>query len=183
MADLENARIYVGGMYSPQATAWLALSDADATKTLVTATRYLDRLPWDGTATHLLDGQPTTLQWPRSGVIVNGVEIDPLTVPVEITEATYELAVLIAAKPGLVSQADQGSNLKRAGGGGAPEVEFFAPTSAARGTASTLPYVVLQLVGKFLASPSDDFDGGISGAGNTSSAFRRCRQLNLVGPE
>lgn len=183
MADLANARIYVGGMYSPAATAWLALGDADATKTLVSATRYLDRLPWDGTATHLLDGQPTTLAWPRSGVIVNGVEIDSLTVPIEITEATYELAVMIGAKPGLVSQPDQGSNIKRAGGGGAPEVEFFAPSSAARGTAGQLPYVVQQLVGKFLASPSVALEGGISGAGNTSSSFSRCRQLNLSRPE
>lgn len=180
---LTDALSYVGAMFSPAATAWLARTTSQQGQTLRAATLYLDRLPWDGTATGLAGGTATTLRWARSGVLVDGVEIDSTIVPADIITATFELAVLIGARPALPSQPDQGSNVKRAGGGGAPEVEFFAPTSAARGTAAQLPYVIQQLVGKFLASPSADLEGGSSGAGNTSSAFSRCRQFGLVGPE
>lgn len=180
---LPAAIAYVGALFSPQATAWLARTSSQQGQTLRAATLYLDRLPIAGVSTGLAGGTVTTLQMPRSGVFVSGVEIDSTTVPADWTAAAFELAVLIGATPALVAKQDQGSNVRRAGGGGAPEVEFFAPTSAARGTAGQLPYVVQQLVGKFLASPDASIEGGLSGAGNTRSEFSRCRELSLARPE
>jgi hypothetical protein len=174
---------YVGSMFAPAATAWLALSSSQQGQTLRQATLYLDRLVWDGEATGLAGGTATTLQWSRSGVFVDGVEVDSTVVPTDVVSAAFELAVLISAKPGLVSQVDQGSNLRMVGGGGAPSVEFFAPTSAARGTANRLPYVVQQLVGKYLASPSASIEGGLSGVGDTCSSFGSSRTLTLASPE
>lgn len=180
--SLEEARQYIGATYGPQYDNWMALDDTAASKTLVAATRYLTPLPWKGTATGILDGNPTELPWPRSGVIVDGVEIDSLTIPEDVTKATFEMAVLILAKPSIVNQIDQGTNIKRVGGGGAPEVEFFAPTSVLRGTALKLPYVISQLIGKYLASPDADA-GGFGQAGDSTSGFGSGDQFTLVLPQ
>ena len=158
MADLVSARAYHDGSFSPQVTAWLKLTgtdgDAIATRTLIAAARMLDLLPWQGAPTGMLNGQPTPLAWPRTGVVVDGVAIDSTTVPVEITRAEYELAPLIFADPSIQGKRDTGSNIRRVGGAGVPEVEFWAPTSAAAGTATLLPVAIQRLVGKYLASPS-----------------------------
>lgn len=182
MTALDDARAYIVQRFGATYTAWMALDDATATQTLVSSADYLNRLPWKGTATGVLDGNPTSLAWPRSGVVVDGVEIDSLTIPADVTKASYEMGVLILANPALVGQADTGSNIRSVGGGGAPTVEFFVPTSAALGNASRLPFLISQLVGKFLASPAD-FDASSGGSGNTCSGFRSDQQFSLVFPE
>jgi hypothetical protein len=170
MTALDDARAYLGASYGPQYTAWLALGDSDAGKTLVSATRHLNEQPWQGTATGILDGNPTTLAWPRSGVIIDGVEISSLTIPDAITQATFELAVMILADPDIVSAPDTSTNVKAVMAGGGVGVEFFVPTSTRDGSATRLPTMIQRLVGKYLGSPSA-VDGGYSRGGNACSEF------------
>jgi hypothetical protein len=179
--DLPRARAYIGALFSPQAAAWLALSADDQGRTLVSATRYLDAQGWSGATTGLAGGIPTTLAFPRTGLVRNGAPVDSPTVPPEVPEATCELAVAIAAKPGLVGQLDQGSNLKSVSGGGGVGASFFAPSSAALGTATVLPVQVQRLVGRFLAVPGAD--GSFGAGGGRESQFSRHRQFSLLWPE
>jgi len=180
---LDAARSYIGGIFAPAASAWLALLPDDQGRTLVTATRYLDEQPWDGAAIGTVGGAATTLQFPRTGLTRNGVAVDVATVPPEVVQAAFELAVLISAKPAVVSSVDQGTNLKSVSGGGGVGASFFAPTSAALGTAPVMPVVVQRLVGRFLAAPGDDGAGGFGSGGGTRSEFSRRRQFRLTWPE
>lgn len=180
-ADLATATNYVGSMFSPQATSWLALTPDVQGRTLVTATRRLEAIAWDGAATGVLGSGPTGLAFPRTGLLRDGVAVDSTTVPPEIVEGAIELAVAIAAKPALVNSVDQGSNVQSAQGGGGVGVTFFAPTSAATGSATVLPPQVQRLVGRFMATAGTD--GSFGASGGSSSAFSRHRQFSLSWPE
>lgn len=183
MSAIDDANNYIGAAFGPTYSAWMVLSDDDKGRTLVSATRYLNELPWQGAPTGVLDSSATTLAWPRTGVLIDGAPVDSTTIPNDIVQACFELAVLISAKPAVTSLLDQGSNIQSVGGGGAPSVSYFAPTSAARGTAPTLPVVVARLVSKYLATPGDAADGGSGTSGNTCSGYARARQFSLVFPE
>lgn len=162
---LPAATAYIGARIGDAYETWRGLSTDDQGRTLVSATSYLDRIAWKGTATTPAVGG-TTLQWPRTGVTrSNGTAVDPNTVPVEITSATFELAALIADDPDIVSQLDSGSNIEKVNAGGAG-VTFFAPTSANDGSASRLPYVVQQLIGQFTSSAGVTVIGGFGQSGN-----------------
>ena len=182
MTALDDARNYIGARFGPTYSAWMALDDNTASQTLVSATDYIDAQPWQGTATGIgEDGNPTTLQWPRSGVFVNGVEIDSTKIPVEITEATFQLAVMILAKPGLVNTIDQGSNIQAANAGGGTGVTFFVPTSARNGTATVMPPLIQRLVGKYLATAGSSAEGS-AGTGIACSSFGQAAEFRLGLP-
>jgi hypothetical protein len=179
MTALESARNYIGSAFGPQYDAWLALDDNTAGKTLVSATRYIDSLQWQGTSTgQVLDGDPptlraTSLSWPRTGVFVDGVELDRFTVPVAVVEATAELAVMFLAKPTLANNADTGSLVSSLGAGPA-SISFFRPTTVADGTATILPTVINRLIGRFLASSGPPIGGGLITGASAASNFRTC---------
>lgn len=179
--DLPRARAYVGSQFSPQGVAWLGLSEEDQGRTLVSATRYLDAQAWSGTATRIAGGVATTLAFPRTGLVRDSAPVDPTTVPPEVQDAVCELAVAIAAKPGLVGQLDQGSNLKSVSGGGGVGASFFAPSSAALGTATVMPVQVQRLVGRYLATPGAD--GSFGASGGRESQFSQRRRYSLIWPE
>ncbi len=172
MALLDDARTYIGSNFGPTYTAWMALGDTDATKTLVTATRFLDSFTWQGTATGVVGSLPTSLQWPRTGVYVNGVQLDPTVVPAAIVQATFELAVMILADPGLIAQADAGSNVAELGAGPA-RIRFFRPSSPGDGNATRLPPQIDRLIGRFLAGAGMAFTGMATGI-NPVSNFQPC---------
>ena len=180
---LTAATAYVGASFGATSTAWLALSVSQQGQTMVMATRFLDQQAWDGAATGLAGGTPTTLQFPRTGLTKNGEDVDSTTVPPEIVQAQFELAVIIASNPDVVAAVDQGSNVSSVQGGGGVGVSFFAPATVANGTATRLPVVVQRLVGRFLAAPGASIEGGFGQAGCSTSAMARDRQLNLIGPE
>jgi len=180
-ADLAAANYYAGSHFSPQFASWLAATDDIKGQTLVTATSRLEAIAWDGTATGLLGSTPTTLAFPRTGLLRDGVAVDSATVPKEIVDGTIELAVAILAKPALVNAVDQGSNLSSVQGGGGVGASFFAPTSAAQGTAPVLPPQVQRLVGRFMATAGAD--GSFGQSGKACSGYARNRQYTLGWPE
>jgi hypothetical protein len=183
MTALDDARAYLVEGFGPQYDAWMALGDVPAQQTLVSATRYLNQLAWQGTATGLIGSTPTSLAWPRSGVFVDGVPVDSTTIPDDITKASFELAVLILADPTLPGKLDQGSNLQSANAGGGTGVTFFSPTSARQGTATALPVIVMRLVAKYLATAGSSVEGGFGRAGGSCSQFAQQNQLTLIQAE
>ncbi len=177
MGAVDDATNYINSRFGSTYTAWLLLSADDKSRTLVSSSAFLDSLSWQGTATGVLNGNSTLLQWPRSGI--DGV--DSTTIPTAIVNASFELAVMIAADPDLVNKIDQSTNISSASGGGGVSVSYFAPTSVIVGTATLLPPLVQRLVGRYLATPSGD--GSFGAAGKGCSAFSSSAQFNLIWPE
>lgn len=183
----ESCEVYGGLAAAQQYLAFAVSAAGDAFRALATmpdkqkqclgaATRMLDGLGWQGTANQ---AGGTTLAWPRANVTdEDGNAVDPATVPTGIVNGCFELAALIAANPTVQDQLDAGSNVASIGGGGAPEIRFFRPTSVQDGNAPVLPLVVLRLVGQYLASATAVGVGasyGTSGDGDSdrddTSAF------------
>jgi hypothetical protein len=155
MSTLDDAATYIADRFGPNYRTWETLEDDDKSRTLVSANDIISRLPF-------IDGvDPTTNQ--------------------DIIDAGFELAVQINADPDLPNKLDQGSNIASVQGGGGVGVSYFAPTSAALGTATLLPVVVQRLVGRYLAMPDDP--GSMGGSGKGFSAFARGRQFTLSWPE
>lgn len=159
---LQAVEDYLGSTASARVTAWNALPvDGDERKRiLVDATRYIDSLFWQGMA----DAQGgTTLQWPRSGITLDGVAVDPATVPAAIGKGVNELCALIADDPDVLTETDSGSNIRSMQAGSANLV-FFRPTSTGDGNATFLPTLINRLVGRYLASASPALAAATAGA-------------------
>jgi hypothetical protein len=151
---------YIGGSYGATYTAWLALATAPRKQTLIAAARYLDRQSW-------ADDYDTFAE--RDAVEA-------------FQFASYELAVLIARDAAIVTKADQGNNIQSVGGGGAPSVTYFSPTSAARGSATVLPPVLHALIGSYLAATSSAVYGGSGLSGSDENPFDDCSDLDRSEP-
>lgn len=166
---------YLNAAIGDGATAWRALiaaNDADGRKRiLVSATRFIDSLGWQGNPT-TPPVSSTTLQWPRTGVVIDGgTAVDPNTVPAAIQQGVEELCALIAADPSVLTQADSGSNIQSMGAGPAA-MSFFRPTSLSDGNATELPTVLNRLVGRYLATAAlSSALAGVASGVNSCSNF------------
>lgn len=140
IATIAEAEDYIIGSISENSDTWLAGTDDFKGRTVVSAQRIFDRLPWLGTLT--VDGQDNS--WPRNGITVTGF-VDGVT-PVGILNGLFELAMILAADPEAANTTNSGSNVKRAKGGDA-EVWFFRNTED---DASILPASVHFWVKQYL---------------------------------
>jgi hypothetical protein len=132
-------------------TDWVTADTNDQKRSLVAATRWLDRgVIWNGTKTDPAQG----LQFPREGLVCDGTSVPSDEVPVRIEQATYELALVLFLDPTAADTQDQGSNIASVGAGAA-SVSFFRPTIG--GEAPRFPVPVMELVRCFVGS-------GISGS-------------------
>ncbi len=150
--------LYWNVMLGKVADAWTAATDLKQNKSLINATRLIDRVAWQGTpvGTPLID---VVLQWPRSGVrYATGEAVDESAAPQQIVTACIEIAGALLVNPSLFTQGTSGSNVKRVSPGGGVEVEFFNPTLDIFGR---FPIEIQELIGQFLAGYSD---GSISGS-------------------
>ncbi len=130
-----EATSYLGASGSEAAQAWRDLADdADRKRKLVDATRALNRLAY----TEDYD------TFAERDVLDLGTGDGDAAFP--FRAGCYELAALAAADPSVLTVEDQGSNIASVSAGGA-SVTYFAPKSAAKGTASILPPVVMALIG------------------------------------
>lgn len=156
--SLAGALSYLGG----ETDEWdLVASDESLQRLIVRASRYLDRLPWSTDYATFAA---------RDALDLADGSIDDAAFP--FRAACYELARLALEDEDVLAAADQGSNIKSMGAGGA-EIEFFSQTSAARGTAPLLPPVVMSLIGGYLDASASDIaaDGGDSGTGTCENPF------------
>lgn len=170
------------------AAAWQALSGTDEKRYLVTATRMLDRAKWRGQITD--PDTPQLLEWPRSGLVdKNGLPVDPNTVPVEVEEATYELANYMAGEDataaGIQNSPNTGSNVRRTKQRDKvgdleteSETEYFRPTSGP-GQSTRFPQIVTELIGLWLEAGFN-----IAGivTGNTGLSIYDGRDLDFSDP-
>jgi hypothetical protein len=124
------------------ATAWAAGTADDRARSLVTATRVLDRMRWSGEKTS--SAQP--LAWPRTNVTYDdGTPVDSTVYPVEVVHAAYELAYLLLTDPTILDRTSGGQgNVKRVKAGTA-EVEFWGQVSQ-----GILPTEVMDIISVFL---------------------------------
>lgn len=178
---LAAANDYIASSFGASYTAWLALTEDDREKTLVGATRYLDRQRWQGTANAF---DSTTLAFPRDGLVDRAGEVAPDAAQLAlVSKATFELAVLVAGDADVLAAADQGQNIKAMGAGSA-RLEFFSPTKAANGTATKLPTIVHDLIGQWLAGASSGaavIIGGTSTGTCAEPRFEDCDDFERNG--
>lgn len=132
---LAGATSYLAGGFGPAYTKWKGLTADPKAQTLIQAKRYFDSL---------------LLQ-------LAGSLITYTTVIVDVINASYEMASLIALNPGVVAALTSGSNIQSIGAG-PTAIQFFAPVKG-----PPLPVVVMALIGKYL--PSVDVSDGTNGGG------------------
>lgn len=150
---------YVATMFGDTYAAWVALTADQQKQTLIAATRYLDAQAWNEDADTFAE---------RDAIAA-------------FPQASYELAVMIADDASVIGAADSGTNI-RAVGAGSARVEFFNPTSAARGTATVLPPLLMRLVGAYLAANGASASGGYASSGCSAPAFGDCAELKRRNP-
>lgn len=167
---LAAADAYIDGMIGAGAEAYRALvADSDDRKRLlIAATRWIDSLSWQGDAAGLSGADATTLAFPRDAVS-NGD--DAATQLAKVERAVFELVALAAEDSEVLTVLDSSSNLKTVKAGSAG-VEYFAPTSTRKGSATQLPTTVQRLIGAYLATATASYPGAPSGeSGACSSNF------------
>lgn len=175
---LPAAVIYVSQMISDAAGAFLALDPNKQAQYLRQASLWIDRQTWVGVPT-TPPVASTTLKWPRTGVIEpDGTPTDPTIVPPDVVSATFEAMILGVDDQTFFQQADQSQNIRdlRAGSAG---LSYFNATSVLEGTASILPTVIDQLVGRyFTANNGGQAVGGTyTGGGDGDNPFDTCDEL------
>ena len=170
---LPNAIAYLTALLGPNYTSWLALVEDDRERTLVGATRYIDRQRWRGAANAF---DSTTLQFPRSGITdTAGVAITNATQLAAVEKAVFELSALAASDPDIFAALDQGQNIRSMGAGSA-RLEFFSPTKTGDGTATKLPTIANDLIGQWLlgSGPGAAIIGGTATGTDGVSTFGDC---------
>lgn len=143
---------------SARASAWAFLGTSQKTSALITATRMLETVTWQGQKTNPLQ----TLAWPRSGVIDRyGQPVDSSVVPTDIKNGQIELAFDVSQDPTLATQESSGSNIEsvRAGSAG---VSFFRPTIGSR-----LPFAAWAIIGQYASGGAAAGEFGLPVVGGT----------------
>jgi len=121
-AAIADANSYLEAEVSAAATKWrsASLTDNDTkARALVSATRLIDRQSWPGSKT---DGDYQTLEWPRKGTGITGVDQD--VIPQQIIDACILLAAEINNGSKVTSESTTDSRTKRLKAGSV-EKEFF----------------------------------------------------------
>jgi hypothetical protein len=138
------------------AASWTAATQANRLKALVTATRMMDRQPWQGSPTDPTTPQP--LEWPRTGVIDrSGEAVDDSEPPDKIEWGTYELANALLGDATVQTDKNSGSNVKRdklkqkvGPLEEETETEYFVSTSTGSNASGRFPTIVQELVKEYL---------------------------------
>lgn len=155
---LAAAENHIGSSFGDAYTSWLALTPDDRKRTLIAATRYLDRQFWIEDLALFADRD---------------------LIPA-FAEATYELAAMIAEDSSVLAQFDQGSNIKEVSAGGGVGVEFFGSTTTASGSTAALPPILLALLGDYIDDSSDDVIV-VAPSGQASCAVNPLADCEIIG--
>ena len=139
-----EAVIYHAAGIGAAAIAWAAASSTNQAKSLVEATRMLDRAPWQGALA--ADGQ--SLKWPRSGVVDRlGEDVSSASIPLAIEEAAYELAAALLADPTIRENGAAGGSNIASLTAGPVGITYFRAIAGGR-----FPTIIDELVGQYLQS-------------------------------
>lgn len=175
---------YILDMVGDGATAFRALVPAgdDRKRLLIEATRFIDRQDWVGEPNF---AGPSVLKWPRDGITdAEGAAVGNADQLALIEQAVFELVAILAEDNDAKSAADQGQNIKSMGAG-TGRMEFFAPTKTDDGSATKLPTVLDELIGKWLKGSGGAqyvaVGGFVTGTCGESS-FDKDDDADLAGP-
>lgn len=135
--------------------AWSAYGIDDRKRGLVSATRLLERQSWQGAK--VSDSQ--TLEFPRTGLTCNGVDIDSAGSSTRISDACNLLALKILNGDPVETKSSQEAEVKRIKAGSV-EVENFRLSSSASETAR-FPVDVMEVIGCFMAGSTPYLGGTI----------------------
>lgn len=164
----DDADLYLGANIG--AASWNAAADDTKGAAIISAVRWLDTAPWEGTKTDAANA----LQWPRSGIPVEGniPAPDANTLPSQLIQATAELAAALVETPDLRTSLNSPtpSSLRA----GPVSISFFRPTFPFDVQVTTLfPANIMALIGQWL--------GLASGAGGPT-AKGTCRKSEIDKP-
>jgi hypothetical protein len=152
------------------AEAWDSASSENQKKSLVSATRWIDRGDWAGDP--VTPGQALKFEF-RSGLTdCEGNPVATNVVAPGVAEACYELALVLLGDATASAAVDSGSNIKSVAAGSAA-VSYFRPTS---GSAPIYPGEAGRLLRCYLDS------GGASGFASgtdVESQFDNCDEYGL----
>lgn len=137
--SLQDADDFLGGDLTLNAL-WLAVPEAARSQALVTATRWTDQQTWQGERV----SQAQALDWPRTGVSVEGHDVSSASIPQDILDGVATLAALLVEDNAILESSTTGSNIKLVVAGSA-EVEFFRSTSGTK-----FPDQVQRYIGAYL---------------------------------
>lgn len=136
--------------------AWTSAVNATKEAALVTATRSIDAVKWNGEKT-VVDQD---LAFPRTGLTdIDGEELADDAIPQEVLDATCELALAMLVNSAVITAADSGSNIRRVAAGSA-SVEYFRPVEG-----TSFPALVQKLLIHLLGG------AGTSGFGVSGSDY------------
>lgn len=145
---LPAALHYLNYSISDGAAAFRGLSADDQARMLVAATRYIDRLEWQGSATTPAVGG-TVLQWPRSNVVdATGASVSSATVPQNILDAVFELAGTFSAEQDFETYRDPIAALTGVSDGSV-RLNYSVPVGSQENGGPQLPPIVLMLVAQY----------------------------------
>jgi len=150
------------------ATNWKALGMDEKARCLITATRILDRQPWQGEKTDQVT--PQDLEWPRENVYDRkGNLVDSATVPDDINFANIELAYDLSQNSSLETSGGTGKNLKKVKAGSV-EIEYAKSGKGVDGKDSKrFSPNVQELIGQYLESAYGVSAGSAYGTGGEGS--------------
>lgn len=162
-----EAQSYLGSLFGEQYTAWLALTPDDQKRTLIGATRLLDRLTYTNDYAAFVD---------RDAEVWD----DGITFPFRF--ASYELAAAATDDPSVLGAPGSSPSIQRVYAGGAG-VDFASPVDA-DDTTSGLPGLIDQLLADYLlgSTPDSELDGGIGVSGSCENPFASPRDFDRTGP-
>ena len=167
-----DAKTYFKGRFG--SVAWDAAEVSDQKRALVSATRWLDRQPWNSVPTDVVTPQP--LENPRLALKdCNGTVVLSTVVHDDIVEAMFELAQVILADSTEQESAGQGTNIRRVKAEDA-EVEFFR-NDVGTGRDTALPPIAHELIRCFTGGTGLGIPH-VSGSG-TGSVFDDTNSSNF----
>lgn len=167
-ADLETADAYLNGEFGDRADAWRDAEVIDQKRALVSGTRVIDGKGWLGTKTD--PDQPGA--FPRTGLFyADGTPVPDDEVPVEVTNASIELAAMLNNGEEINPAAGRTTTARRLKAGSV-EIENFRQF----GPVGTLPNSILAALGLWLSG-----SGGAGLAG--SEAYGTCGKSAFREPQ
>ena len=146
------------------ADLWRVLTGAQKDRALITATRVMQTIAWNGAKTDANQD----LAFPRTGLTDReGNPVDSASVPQEIKDGQCELAFDISQDPTVASSSDSGSNVSSVQAGSAA-VSFFRPTTGS----SRLPFAAWSILSIFASgSAASTLASPVAGGTDEESTF------------
>ena len=142
--DQDAADNYLAATITASGTAWAKASTTLKAQALVSSTRWLDQGAWLGAMTD--STTPQALQFPRTGLTLNGQAVDANSIPLIIEQACFELSAMLVADPNLRStMLNPQVREQHAGSAGQ---SFFRPSSVQ--VLSLFPTIIQKMVLPFL---------------------------------